>query len=516
MKAKGNKKTSIFLLLWSVTILSVLLSACQSQGVPSSLSNSGKVALQIQKALAENSSASDTDEEKSITTFPSRPLYKAGELVDYTAQSGDILPTLAKRFNTSVEEIQEANPIIPESATTMPPGMPMKIPVYYLPLWGSPYKILPDSLFVDGPSQIGFDTSAFVADYPGWLKNYKTFAADRNFSGAEIVEYISTKWSVSPRLLLALLEYQTHALSDPVPSDDDMDFPLGNQDWHYKGLFSQLVWAANLLNDGYYSYRKGILLSIVHQDGRLERFDPWQNAATASLHNYFNTVYDCSDYEFAIAPEGFAQTYNELFGDPWENMQPHIPGSLLQPEFILLFEPGDVWAYTGAPHTGWGKGRPRAAVDFAPPSKTSGCVHSNVWVTAVASGLVVRSEPGELMIDMDGDGDERTGWNIFYLHISTEGRPPIGTYLEQGDPIGHPSCEGGHSTGTHIHLARKYNGEWMPADYVIPFNMEGWIPHDGSQPYLGTMTRNSQVVIACTCSNSTSFIQSDRQPVADH
>jgi murein DD-endopeptidase MepM/ murein hydrolase activator NlpD len=155
-------------------------------------------------------------------------------------------------------------------------------------------------------------------------------------------------------------------------------------------------------------------------------------------------------------------------------------------------------------------------VDFAPPSKTSGCVHSNVWVTAVASGLVVRSEPGELMIDMDGDGDERTGWNIFYLHISTEGRPPIGTYLEQGDPIGHPSCEGGHSTGTHIHLARKYNGEWMPADYVIPFNMEGWIPHDGSQPYLGTMTRNSQVVIACTCSNSTSFIQSDRQPVADH
>jgi LysM repeat protein len=70
--------------------------------------------------------------------------------VDYIAQSGDTLPLLALRFNTTVEEILQANGFIPQSATTMPPGMPMKIPIYYLPFWGSPDQVLPDSLLSTG------------------------------------------------------------------------------------------------------------------------------------------------------------------------------------------------------------------------------------------------------------------------------------------------------------------------------------------------------------------------------
>ena len=73
--------------------------------------------------------------------------------MDYIAQTGDTLPALAYRFNTTEREIREANPNIPAEVTTMPPGMPMKIPIYYEPFWGSPYEILPDSLFVNGPAQ---------------------------------------------------------------------------------------------------------------------------------------------------------------------------------------------------------------------------------------------------------------------------------------------------------------------------------------------------------------------------
>src|SRR5512142_1423259 len=91
-----------------------------------------------------------------------RPVYQPGELVDYTAQMGDTLDALAARFNTTVAEIRTANPIIPESATTMPTGLPMKIPIYYLPLWGTPYHIIPDSLFVNGPAQRGFDPVQWV------------------------------------------------------------------------------------------------------------------------------------------------------------------------------------------------------------------------------------------------------------------------------------------------------------------------------------------------------------------
>ena len=441
--------------------------------------------------------------------FPPRPLYSPGELVDYTAQTGDTLPSLAVRFNTSVAEIKQANPFIPDSATTMPPGMPMKIPIYYLPLWGSPYQIIPDSLFVNGPTQVGFDTAKFIAEKPGWLKDYTEYAADANRTAADIIDYTARYYSVSPRLLLALLEYQAGALSQPtLPDEDGRDYPLGYRVWDHKRLFMQLGWAANLLNNGYYGYRTSHLTSIEYHDGRLERFDPWQNAATVSLHNYFNFLYDhYSDYAKAISSEGFAKVYRELFGDPGQADKPHIPGSLTQPEFSLPFEPGYIWAYTGGPHTGWGIGEPYAAVDFAPPSVAQGCQPSSAWVIAMAPGVVVRSETGVVMLDLDGDGDERTGWDIFYLHIGTQERAPAGATLKRGDPIGHPSCEGGESTGTHVHIARKYNGEWIPADSALPLTLDGWVAHSSGEAYQGTLSHLSEVITACECSNHASFIQ---------
>src|SRR5689334_5266550 len=45
-----------------------------------------------------------------------RPAYAPGQLVDYTAQDGDTLPALAARFNTTVDQIMKANPIIPADA----------------------------------------------------------------------------------------------------------------------------------------------------------------------------------------------------------------------------------------------------------------------------------------------------------------------------------------------------------------------------------------------------------------
>ncbi len=498
----------------SITLLSLaalMLASCQpfySEAGPDANAPAGLLPQTTGTAAAPQSSPTPS--------FASRPRYAPGELVDYTAQTGDTLPGLAVRFNTSVKEILEANSFIPPDATTMPPGMPMKIPIYYLPLWGSPYQIIPDSLFVNGPAQVGFDTEKFVDAHPGWLKSYSTYVADTNRTGAGIVDYVAHYYGVSPRLLLALLEYHSQALSQPILPAANKDIELGFEHWSHKGLFSQLTYAANLLNDSYYKFRENRLLSIEHTDGRLERFDPWQNAATVSLHAYFNTL-DEAAYDQVISPDGFALTYRKLFGDPWQNVQPHIPGSLAQPAILLPFEPGDVWALTGGPHTGWGSLEPLAALDFAPPSKTSGCVRSAVWATAVADGVVVRSETGQVMLDLDGDGDERTGWDIFYLHVATEDRVPLGAVLKQGDPIGHPSCEGGEATGTHLHIARKYNGEWLPAagwGGILAFNLEGWSAHNGREIYLGTLTRNAMVVTACTCSNAASFIKSDRLPLS--
>jgi murein DD-endopeptidase MepM/ murein hydrolase activator NlpD len=114
-----------------------------------------------------------------------------------------------------------------------------------------------------------------------------------------------------------------------------------------------------------------------------------------------------------------------------------------------------------------------------------------------------------LVLDLDGDGDERTGWAVFYLHIAKDGRVPVGTEVSAGDPLGFPSCEGGRSTGTHIHVARKYNGEWMEADGPVPFVMSGWRPIRGIRPYHGWLVKDDLMVMASENPDGRSMIPSE-------
>lgn len=436
------------------------------------------------------------------TPLPTRPAFAPGELVDYTAQTGDTLPALALRFNTSVDEILAANPFIPRDATTMPQGMPMRIPIYYRALWGTSFQSLPDHAFVYSPTSSGFNTEAFVQAHNGWWKNYRTYVAGKVRSGAELVDYVAINYSVSPRLLLAILEYQGGALTQERPPVSRRLLGLDRPFWDSHYL--QLVLAANVLNNGYYGWRNGSLLEFEDASGNIFRPDPWQNAGSVGLQYYFSRMYAGSEFNNAVNANGLHKTYTELFGDPWNNSFELIPGSLAQPELTLPFPADQTWSYTGGPHTGWGSDEPFAALDFAPPSETSGCVKAKPenYVVAVADGLIVRSSVDGVALDLDKDGDERTGWVIYYLHLATEKRAVVGANLNAGDLIGYPSCEGGSSTGTHVHIARKYNGEWMLADSAVPFVLSGWIAHKGSRAYLGTLTRGNQVVIACECGDA--------------
>src|SRR3989337_2083215 len=310
-----NKTVSIVVL--ALLLAALLASACQPQ--PAS------IGLVAPEAQAETAAQELQSLAAPATPLPTRPAYAPGELVDYVVQTGDTLPALARHFNTHVEEIRAANPVIPQDATTLPPGMPMKIPIYYAPLWGSPFKILPDSLFVNGPAQRDFDTRAFVAGHPGWLNGYGEYVADANRRGAEIVDLVGRNFSVSPRLLLALLEYQAGALNLPTSPGGIEPYFLGKVDRGHRGLYLQLVWAANALNNGYYDWRTGELQSILRPDGTLERPDPWQNAATVSLQSYFADLFSVEDYAAASGSDGIAKTYQDLFGDPWSADRPHLP-----------------------------------------------------------------------------------------------------------------------------------------------------------------------------------------------
>jgi LasA protease len=440
------------------------------------------------------------------TPLPTRTVFPPGEIVAYQAQTGDTLASVAAHFNTSVDELRVANPGLPASLTTLPAGYPLQVPAYYEPLGGTPFQILPDSDVVNGPGAVGFDLEREVRSHPGFLAGLSDYAFGRQRPAWEVIDIAARNYSINPRLLLGLLEYQTQALTRPFARGDDANYPLGLVDPLQQGLYRQLIWAAERINNGYYGWRSGDLGSIELKDGLLTRPDSWQNAGTVAVQNFFAGLLGKNEFEKAVGPDGFYRTYAGLWGDPFGRSLAIIPGNLEQPAWPLPFEPNRIWDFTGGPHQTWGESLPFGALDFAPPAAEGGCFPSSEWIAVPANGVITRSEEALVVLDTDGDGDDRTGWVIIFFHVATNDRIAAGTVVKAGDKIGHPSCEGGRATGTHFHIARRYNGEWIPAGGTIPFVLDDWVAHAGSAPYQGTLTRGSKVVQACTCSTSANRI----------
>lgn len=427
------------------------------------------------------------------------------ETLLYDAQPGDTLWNLANRFGVLPSDIRAIGAQLPDESDLISPGLTLIIP-NRIEVTSPDERLVPDSEVVFSPHAAEFEAASFVALQGGYLNSYREIARGRQRSGAEIVALAALDHSVNPRLLLALLEYFSDWVTDPsIPSGEALSYPLGMNHPDHRGLYRQLTWLSNELGKGYYGWRAGSLIELALPDGTALRLAPTLNAGTVALQ-YLFMQRPGEAWEHDLSPEGFLATYKQFFGDPWAYWHPLYEPELQQPALILPFFPGYVWSFTGGPHGAWDREAAWAALDFAPPSMEPGCVPSDAWVVASAPGLVTRSEGGLVMVDLDGDGLEQTGWVIMYLHIEARDRVPAGTFVEQGDRIGHPSCEGGFATGTHVHVARKYNGEWILADGPLPFELSGWIARAGARPYDGALIKDDQVVFACPCSSQETFI----------
>lgn len=425
---------------------------------------------------------------------------------EYSVQPGDTMSAIAERFGVTLQELIGANALIDPNSLEV--GQVLTIPPQQIASLGPSFKIIPDSELVNGPFALFFDVGDFVAAQPGYLKSHQE-QVDQNFmGGAAIVERVAIEYSVNPKLLLALLEYQSGWLSDANPRTITLTFPMGREEAWRDGLYRQLSWAADNLNKGYYDWKSGQALGWHTADGASVPADPSINPGTAGVQNLLALLYPQGQWRDAVSESGFFQTYQRLFGYPFDlAVEPVVPSDAAQPLMQLPFESGVPWVFSGGPHGGWGNGSAWAALDFAPRGEMLGCNESTDWDVAVANGLIVRAENGAVVQDLDGDGYEQTGWTVLYMHVSANQRVQVGTYLRAGERIGHPSCEGGISTATHLHIARRYNGEWIPAAGTLPFVLDGWISVSNGILYDGTLQRNGESVEACECRDPDNMVQ---------
>ncbi len=428
------------------------------------------------------------------TATPNLPPSPDGPLLQYVSQSGDWLPALARRFDVAPEEIYSLVSLPQEGL--IPPGTLLFIP-QRLSQTSPEWRLLPDSEYVFSVTATDFDVEAFLQQSSSALLDYREYINPTGWtSAAAIIRRVAEENSVNPRLLVALLEFQGRWVYG-TPDPFHQEYPLGYPDTTHKGLFLQLLWAVSQMDMAYYGWRTGEFTELEFPDGERLRLAPQLNAGTVAIYHLFSRWYKRPSWEEAL--RAFEELYRRMFGDMEVRVaqaEPLFPAGLVEPPLILPFEPNVVWVFTGGPHAAWERNGPLAAVDFAPSSGRRGCDPSEQWAVAAASGLVVRSENGLVVIDLDGDGREQTGWVLLYLHLAERGRVQKGTFVNAGDRLGHPSCEGGIATGRHIHFARKYNGEWILADGPFPLILDGWRVYRGEKPYQGRLVKGDRQIYA--------------------
>ncbi len=446
-----------------------------------------------------------------VVSFETRPQ-------EHMVIAGDTLTSIANRYSLTLNSILIANPSIDPNLLSI--GQKILLPP--LPQSTTPnIKIIPDILFVRGPGSESFDIRAYISTIPGYIRLYTDEVPIRidngseilvTLDGASIIERVAQNYSIDPRLLLALIEYRSKWLSRSQIAEaavnDPLSLPQALGETSRDGLYSQLTWAANQLNQAYYGWKIGGLLSLELLDSGTYTIAATLNAATVAIQVFWGQILGELEWHQAISRNGFYRTYYTLFGNPFANEFEHIPPNLSQPRLLLPFASDEIWYFTGGAHGGWGSGSAWAALDFAPPDDPppgESCYTSRFWVRAVAPGIIVRSDEGAVVLDLDNDGFETTGWTILYLHLASEKRVDVGTTVAAGDPLGHAACAGGFSTATHLHIARRFNGEWIDADchqcsphHPNPiFVMNGWetvgIP---GQEYQGFLARGDERRIA--------------------
>ena len=414
----------------------------------------------------------------------------------YITQSGDTLAALAARFGVNPEQISPTQPIRGLLAI----GQSLTIPNV---LGEPPYPsaALPDSAIIYSPAEAGFDIEGYIAQAGGYLSSYSEKVDQETLSGVEIIRRVAVESSINPELLLAFLEFRSGWVRGQPFNYTQPEYPIGFYVPDYKGLYLELSLVAKELNIGYYGWRLGSLTELAFSDGSHVRISPSLNAGSVAVQ-FLTALFYRQQSEWLPAlygPQGFLTLYATMFGDPWQvaaTVEPLFPDGLAQPALELPFASGEYWSLTSGPHIAWRTGTPRGALDFAPITGEPPCTVSRTWVTASAPGIVVRSERGVVALDLDGDGLEQTGWVIIYMHIAEQERVPLGTRVDTDTPLGHPSCEGGTATGTNLHLARKYNGEWLAADGPLPMVLSGWVAHQGKLSYEGTLEKDGKIVSA--------------------
>lgn len=309
---------------------------------------------------------------------------------------------------------------------------------------------------------------------------------------AAALAYINEAYSVSPPVLLTILENEYGLLSNPsavLPSD----------------LSTRVRELAIELSLSFYAHYNGQASPTIRTMDGVETAYPATNAAGYALTSH--SLSRSTSTEITAAggwQDEFQTTFAQYFTDPTtgqlnaEHPSTDQRAAVSAPEWRLPWVASDTWTFNGGPHSYWdGSGysdeRYLSALDFQPKGRAGENCNPNIisdrWVAAAASGKLVEDNKSTYWIKLDHDMDNTssTGWQSVYGHTANRTVTVVNTYVERGARLGNPSCLGGTATGSHLHFGFKFQNVWQPIDGSI---ISGWTVRNGNFAYHGYMNKS--------------------------
>jgi len=168
----------------------------------------------------------------------------------------------------------------------------------------------------------------------GRLARYRETVEGDQLTGAQVVQLVAERMSVGPRVLLTLLELEGGWVTSSAPGQV---LSLVNANpFDSSGLYTQLFMAGSYINAGYYGKLSAQMQVMDLPDGNGVRLPGGINAGTAAVQNLLAHHTTYANWLRLVAPDGFRQTYQKLFGDPAQYaLQPSPPADAVQPPLRL-------------------------------------------------------------------------------------------------------------------------------------------------------------------------------------
>lgn len=308
-----------------------------------------------------------------------------------------------------------------------------------------------------------FDIEAFLASQAPHLLPY-----------AEHISHWAGYSSISPRVLLALMEQQSGVLRHPNQSAQQLAQPFAKLSAK-QDFASQLQDVADQLATRLYrepSHPGASEFSSQQAPSALDfLFDGNDPQALTQSQSQQQTA----------AANKFSQIYRQLFAEDFIAISSQVDRQLGQKDPVIMAGPangflqfpfplGQSW-HVGGAHTNTGSGNyPMSSLDMSQGGGW-GSNQSGRWVSASAAGSFKRHSSCFAEVVHSG------GWSTTYYHLMNI-QYNTGATVSKNTRIANPAntkaqalCNGGASTGPHQHWSLKQNGSWTHLNGVY---VSGW------------------------------------------